>query len=107
MGYGVLQGDCLSPLLFNLCLNNFIQHVKAEKYRQFGFSYNTSSDTSFIPLYSFQFADGAAVISGQEQKNQIQFNHSSIWCKWACMKISVDKCVTFGTKKSSTKSTQF
>ena len=37
VGRGVLQGDCLSPLLFNMCFNTFIQHIKAEKYRQFGF----------------------------------------------------------------------
>ena len=35
---GVLQGDCLSPLLFNLCFNKFIQYIKAEKYQQLGFS---------------------------------------------------------------------
>ena len=29
---GVLQGDCLGPLLFNLCFNTFIQFIKAEKY---------------------------------------------------------------------------
>ena len=38
VGRGVLQGDCLSPLLFNLCFNTFLQHIKSEKYRQFGFS---------------------------------------------------------------------
>ena len=38
VGRGVLQGDCLSPLLFNMCFNTFIQHIKVEKYRQFGFS---------------------------------------------------------------------
>ena len=27
---GVLQGDCLSPLLFNMCFNTFIQSIKAE-----------------------------------------------------------------------------
>jgi hypothetical protein len=39
VGRGVLQGDCLSPLLFNMCFNTFIQHIKAEKYRQCGFSF--------------------------------------------------------------------
>ncbi len=24
---GVLQGDCLSPLLFNFCFNTFVQHI--------------------------------------------------------------------------------
>ena len=33
VGRGVLQGDCLSPLLFNMCFNTFIQHIKADKYR--------------------------------------------------------------------------
>ena len=27
---GVLQGDCLSPLIFNLCFNTFIQFIKQE-----------------------------------------------------------------------------
>ena len=71
-----------------------------EKYKQFGFSCNISSDTSFITVHWFQFADYAAVISGQEQENQILLNRFSIWCKWAGMKIRVDKCVTVGTKKS-------
>ena len=37
VGRGVLQGDCLSPLLFNMSFNTFIQHIKSEKYSQLGF----------------------------------------------------------------------
>ena len=37
VGRGVLQGDCLSPLLFNMSFNTFIQHIKSENYRQLGF----------------------------------------------------------------------
>ena len=60
VGRGVLQGDCLSPLLFSLCFNTFPQHIKSEKYRQFGFSLNFLN-----PIHWFQFADDAAVINGQ------------------------------------------
>ena len=98
VGRGVLQGNYLNPQLFNLCLNTFIQPLQAEKYKQFGFSCNTSSDTSFITVHWFQFADDAAGISGQEQENQILLNRFIIWCKCVGMKIRVDKCVKFGTK---------
>ena len=102
VGRGVLQGDCLSPLLFNLCFNTFIQHIKSEKYRQFGFS------CKFLnPLHWFQFADDAAVISGQESENQHLLNRFTIWCQWSNMIIRVDKCCTFGMKKLSTKSVQY
>ena len=40
VGRGVLQGDCLSPLIFNMCINTFVQHIKTDKYRQFGFITN-------------------------------------------------------------------
>ena len=58
VGRGVLQGDCLSPLLFNLCFNTFIQHIKSEKYQQFVFSSKLLN-----PIHWFQFADDAAVIN--------------------------------------------
>ena len=101
---GVLQGDCLSPLLFNLCFNTFIQHIKAPEYRQFGFLID--SYKSLSPVHWFQFADDAAVISGQENENEHLLNRFTIWCKWAQMIIRVDKCITFGIKESTTKSTK-
>ena len=102
VGRGVLQGDCLSPLLFNMCFNTFIQHIKAEKYRQFGFSFKLLN-----PIHWFQFADDAAVITGQESENQHLLNRFSIWCQWSNMIIRVDKCSTFGIKKAITKSVQY
>ena len=102
VGRGVLQGDCLSPLLFNLCFNTFLQHVKYEKYRQFGFSLKFLN-----PIHWFQFADDAAVISGQESENQHLINRFIIWCNWSNMIIIVDKCSTFGIRKLCTKSVQY
>ena len=102
VGRGVLQGDCLSPLLFNMCFNTFIQHIKAEKYRQFGFSFKLLN-----PVHWFQFADDAAVVTGQESENQHLLNRFSIWCQWSNMIIRVDKCSTFGIKKAISKSVQY
>ena len=102
VGRGVLQGDCLSPLLFNMCFNTFIQHIKADKYRQFGFTCNFLN-----PIHWFQFADDAAVITGQECENQHLLNRFTIWCQWSNMIIRVDKCSTFAIKKALTKSIQY
>ena len=102
VGWGVLQGDCLSPLTFNLCFNTFIKYISDPKFNQFGFSTN-----SLNPLHWFQFADDAAVITSLENENQILLNHFSRWCTWADMIIRVDKCSSFGMKKSLTSSLQF
>ena len=102
VGRGVLQGDCLSPLLFNMCFNTYVQHIKAEKYRQFGFSFQFLN-----PIHWFQFADDAAVITGQEYENQNLLNRFSIWCQWSNMTIRVEKCSTFGIKKAVSKSEQY
>ena len=50
---GVLQGDCLSPLLFNLLFNTLIQYIK--------------SDVSVCRQCT-------AVLTGQEYENQILVN---------------------------------
>ena len=85
VGRCVLQGDCLSPLLFNMCFNTFIQHIKEGRFLQFRFC------EKLVPVHWFQFGDDAAVISGQENENQILLNRFSIWCQWSEMIIRVDK----------------
>ena len=48
VGKGVLQGDCLSPLTFNLCFNTIINYTSAQKFNQFGFSIE-----SLFPVHWF------------------------------------------------------
>ena len=61
---GVLQDDSLSPLIFNLLINTFIQYVRQERFSQLGYSLSKL----LRPTHSFQFADGAAIATGQEYK---------------------------------------
>ena len=93
---GVLQGDCFSPLTFNMCFNTVIQHIRSENFGRLGFCWKSVHGLSLTPTHWFQFADDAAVISGQGQENQILLNRFTIWCQWAGMIIRVDKCCTFG-----------
>ena len=104
---GALQGDCLSPLLFNMCFNTFIQFIRQEKYKQLGFSANNKLDCLFQPLHWFQFADDAAVVTTNERENQLLLNCFTKWCQWSNMVIRVDKCLTFGIKKFSSRSLQY
>ena len=107
VGRGVLQEDCLSPLLFNMCFNTFIQSVKQGKYKQLGFSAHDATDRLFKPIHWFQYADDAAVITTDERENQLFLNCFIKWCQWADMIIRVDKCVSFGIKKFSSRCLQF
>ena len=52
VGRGVLQGDCLSPLTFNMCFNTFIQYIKSQNFQQLGFKFKAN----FEPHHWFQFA---------------------------------------------------
>ena len=102
VGKGVLQGDCLSPLLFNMVINTFIQRVKDKKFEQLGYKFLKYLN----PRHWYQFADDAAIITGMENHNQILLDEFSRWCTWTEMSIRIDKCHSFGMAKIKTASKQ-
>ena len=101
--HGVLQGDSLSPLLFNLCVNTLINTIKDEKLKCIGYVFDHLS----LLRNWFQFADDTVKVSSSDDDNQLMRNAFTKWCSWADFIIRLDKCHTFGIKKSSTKSYQY
>ena len=100
---GVLQGDCLSPLLFNLVVNALLQTIDHEKIRSMGYSYSES----IRPRHWFQFADDSALVTSTEEDSQALLNVYTKWCYWAGLKICPRKCKTFAMKKNGTKTIQY
>ena len=78
---GVLQGDCLSPLLFNMIVNTFVQYIKSPDFAQLGYKYANM----FLSRHWYQFADDAAAVTALESENQILLNAFSKLCMWADM----------------------
>ena len=89
-------------LFFFFIIHSSFSTSKSINYRQFGFMFDLLN-----PIHWFQFADDAAVITGQESENQHLLNRFSLWCQWSDMTIRVDKCSTFGIKKVLTRSAQY
>ena len=72
----VLQGDCLSPLLFNMIFSTFIQSLeKSDELKQMGYVYHKILN----PKNWFQFADDAEAVTSNEYENQVLLNMSTRW----------------------------
>ena len=84
---GVLQGDCLCPLLFNMIFNTFIASIKSKEFKQLGYQYLQH----LSPRHWYQFTNDAAIVTGQQYENQILLNAFTRWAKWADMTIQVDE----------------
>ena len=100
---GVLQGDCLSPLLFNLIINTLITTIKSKQISTLGYV----ADKILPPRHWFQFADDTAIVTSLQEDNKQLCNVFTMWTTWADLIIRVDKCHIFGLKKSTTCSIQY
>ena len=100
---GVLHGECLSPLISNLCFNTFIQFINRKNISSSVFHHIMRMIDYSIPFIGFNLR----TVTTNERENQLLLNCFSGWCRWANMIICVDKCVTFGIKKFLSRSLQF
>jgi hypothetical protein len=100
---GVLQGDCLSPLLFNMVVNTLLKTIDTEKVKCMGYNYCGA----LSPRHWFQFADDSALVTSTVEDSQALLNVFTKWCNWAGLKICPRKCKTFAMKKMGTRSIQF
>ena len=92
---GVLQGDSLSPLLFNMCVNTLIKTIEDKRIKCMGYA----AEKTLSPRHWFQFADDTAIVTALEEDNQRLLNLFTKWSSWADLEIRVDKCHSFGVRK--------
>ena len=93
--HGVLQGDSLSTLLFNLTVNPLIITVNQEKPKCMGYVYDGGAQ----PKHWMQFADETANVTALESDNQLLSNGFLKWNSWAGLIVTVDKCKCFRDEK--------
>ena len=94
----VLQGDSLSPLLFNLVINTLIHAIKQDKMSSMCYVY----DGTLAPKYRMQFADATALVTSLESDNKYLCQAFVKWSTWAGLFIKVSKCHVFGVRKVKT-----
>ena len=70
VGKGILQGDCLSPLLFSMVINTLIKTIDKEMNRCMGYNLCNSLE----PRNWFPFTDDSAFVTSTEQDNQLLLN---------------------------------
>ena len=73
---GVLQGDSLSPLLFNMCVNTLIKTIEDKRIKCMGYV----AEKTLSPCHWFQFADDTAIVTALEEDNQRLLN---LFTKWS------------------------
>ena len=84
----MLQGDSLSPFLFNLCFNTLMLMVNQKRVKYLGYTSNT---LNFIKHWS-QFTDNMAIISTLESDKQHLLNLFAKWCSWSDLIVKIRKC---------------
>ena len=96
---GALQGDCLSPLLFN---NTLIKTINDKKVKCIGYNYCDIVS----PHRCFQIADDSTLVTSTEEDSQLLLNVFTKRCTCASLILKVSKCKISGIKRCGCKSIQ-
>lgn len=92
---GVLQGDTLSPLLFNMVFNTLMTTLTRPEMKQCGVLWGNGATRS----HWTQFADDAAIISESPGEAQQMIYLFQRWTSWADLIIRPDKCHAYAASK--------
>jgi len=94
---GVLQGDTLSPLLFNLVFNTLMTSISQPALHSHGVLWGDGCTRS---LWT-QFADDAAVLGVNHNDTQLVITFFQRWAAWADLIIRPDKSFAYGAAQRS------
>ena len=95
MRRGVLQGDTLSPLLFNIVFDSLMSTLNKPEVQRRGILWGDGRTKSLRA----QFFDDCAVISDNADEVQLLLNLFQRWTSWADLIIRPDKCHSYGASK--------
>ena len=80
--FGVKQGDCLSPTLFSLYINDLVADIKSN---------SSGVDVGLFKVHCLLYADDLVLLAETEDDLQNMLNSLSAWCyKWR-MKVNAGK----------------
>ena len=79
---GVHHGDCLSPTLFSLYINELAVHLK---------DYGPTIDLNSVHIKSLVYADDLVIVAETEDQLQNLLNLVYNWCLKRWLKVNTDK----------------
>jgi Reverse transcriptase (RNA-dependent DNA polymerase) len=96
---GVVQGDSLSPLIFNICMDPLLKWLQTG-----GRGYNTRIRTSSgnLTMSALAYADDLTIICGTAKDLQRQLHKLDHYCQWMGLDVNASKCDIQAVKWSDT-----